>query len=314
MNTATANTAMRTNSPARVVVWGGALLTGLFVWSFWPTIAELVEFWRGNDDYSVGQLVPLVAVYLVWRERGKLAATALRPNWWGLAIVGVGLALRFGGLYYAYASAERLALVVMISGVILLVAGWRVWRHLIWVQVFLLLMLPLPQRVHNLISLPLQDWATALGLFGLELLGFFVAREGNILYLNDNTTLMVAEACSGLRMLTAFIFTAAVLIFLVQRPAWHKVAILLSSIPVAVLANGLRVLVTAIFVHFSQDPALEQHFHDLAGLLMMPLAIVVLLGELKLLAVLTAPSDRQNPRIARGARAGRPAAAHGGRS
>jgi exosortase len=284
-------------------LWIPVLLAGCLTWSYWPTITELFEFWGSNDDYSVGQLVPLVALYLVWRARAHLAKENLRPSRLGLAVVLLSQVVRFAGVYYAYGSAERYSLVLLVSGLILLLAGQDVWRRLIWVQAFLLLMVPLPGRIHNLISLPLQDGATLLGVFALESLGFYVAREGNILHLGGETTVMVAEACSGLRMLTAFVFTAAVLTFLIRRPVWQKVTLVVSSIPIAVVSNGLRVLIMSIAIHYVQDTTVEQRFHDLAGLLMMPLAIVILLVELKLLQKLASAAAPGRP-VAAQTRAG----------
>ena len=276
------------------------VLIGCLLWSYWPTIVELREIWAASADYSVGQLVPLVALYLVWRVRHAPALRESRPNGWGLALVVASQLLRFAGIYYAYASAERLSFVLAISGIILLTAGRRAWRKLIWVQAFLLLMMPLPQRVHELISLPLQNCATRMGLFGLELLGFYAVREGNVLHLEEQTTVMVAEACSGLRMLTAFIFAATVMTFLVYRPPWQKAVLLLSSIPIAVVTNGVRVLASSIFMYYVKDTALGQGFHDLAGLLMMPVAVAFLVAEVLLLRVLADVFGTPPPASAQG--------------
>jgi exosortase len=189
------------------------------LWSHWATLVDLRGFWSRNDDYSAGQLVPLVAIYLVWRERAHLRARVARPSPWGLGLLALAELLRLGGVYYGFGSIERLALVAAIAGVVLLAAGRPVFWRLRWVLAFLLLMLPLPARLHEAIALPLQHLATHLAAITLELLGFFVVREGHILRLDAQTTVGVTEACSGLRMLTAFIFVSAVLAFLVRRPA-----------------------------------------------------------------------------------------------
>jgi exosortase len=284
---------MRGSAPYAVV----GLLLAAVVWSYWPTLVELREFWAENEDYSVGQLVPLVALYLVWSARRELAVMAWRPAAWGAGVLVASQALRLAGVYYAYASAERLSLVLTLAALVVWIGGVRVARRLFWVLVFLLLMVPLPQRLHNALALPLQQWATALGLFGLELCGFFVQRDGNVLSVNGESSVLVAEACSGLRMLTAFVFTAAVLCFLVTRPAWQKAVLIASSVLIAVISNGVRVLATAVFMHYATSPSAEQRFHDLAGYLMMPLALALLIGELRLLALLT-----QSPVRVRGAR------------
>jgi exosortase len=294
MSTQVAVTAAREPAKYRWL-WIPGLLAALAAWSYWPTIAELHAFCSENDDYSVGQLVPFVAGYLVYRRRRELAACTVRPSAWGLLLLAISQVLRFGGIYFAYASVERLSLVVLCGGLILFLAGWPVFRRLLWVQAFLLLTVPLPTRVHNLIALPLQDWATTLGGFGLELLGFYVVREGNVLRLDGQSTVMVSEACSGLRMLMAFVFTSAFLCFLVRRPAWQKIVLMVSSVPVALVSNGLRILVTSVCLYYWNRGPAGGRLHDAAGLAMMPLAIALLVGELKFLTLFT--SSAGGPRL-----------------
>jgi exosortase len=130
-------------------------------------------------------------------------------------------------------------------------------------------------------------------VFGLELLGYLVAREGNVLRLSDQNTIAVAEACSGLRMLTAFVIVGAALAFVIRRPAWQKVIVVLSTVPVAILANTLRLMVTAlVYEHVGSDVG-ERLFHDFAGLTMIPCAFVILLVELRLLRWLSTTGESE---------------------
>lgn len=265
-------------------------LAACLLWSYWSTLVDLYGFWSRNDDYSAGQLVPLVAVYLVWRQRDALLSPPAQPNGWGLLLLGLAELLRLGAVYYGIASIERFAIVVSIAGVLLLAAGWRVFWRLRWVLAFLVLMLPLPARVHEAIALPLQRLATNLAAMALELLGFFVVREGHVLRLDAQTTVGVTEACSGLRMLTAFVFVSAVLAFLIHRPPWQKALLVASSIPIAVLCNTVRSAATAVFVYYAHNPDLSETFHDLAGLAMMPLAILLSVLLLRFFALLSPPA------------------------
>ena len=282
-----------------------AALAACLLWSYWSTIKELCQFWARNQDYSVGALVPLVAGYLVWRDRAELGRQSVRPCWWGCGVILLAEAARLGGVYFGYGSAERYALVLCIAGTVLLAAGWAVFRRLGWVMAFLVLMVPLPARVHELIALPLQNLATASAVFGLELLGFFVMREGNVLRLESGESVAVAEACSGLRMLTAFVFVAALLAFLVSRPRWHKLVLVSFSVPVAVLCNSLRVIATSLFVHYSGSSSFTTAFHDAAGLAMMPLAILVSVGLLTLLKTVSDARPASEPVAGRGNAGGR---------
>lgn len=260
--------------------------------SFWPTMHELSSFWWINEDYSVGALVAPVWLWLVWQARHRLKPSMFQPSFIGLGLLIGCQGLRFFALIYGYSSLERLAMVLSLISLVIMLAGLQVFKALFWEHAFLLLMIPLPGRIHNMIAMPLQGYATEIGQFGLELLGYFIKREGNVLTVNDNTTVMVAEACSGLRMLTAFIFVAAVLCFLVSRPVWQRITLLCLSIPTAVVMNGLRVTATAMYFDVESSPTARSTFHDMAGLMMMPIAIALLLGILKLFDLIFVPDSK----------------------
>ena len=151
---------------------------------------------------------------------------------------------------------------------------------------FLFLMVPLPGRVHNLIASPLQRLATIGSAFVLEAF-VKVARQGNTMILNGDTPLGVAEACSGLRMLTAFIIVAAFIAYMVKRPRWQKAVLLASSIPVAIVCNILRIVATAVLMLMVNAEVANKFFHDFAGLVMMPAAVLLMFGQLWLMDRLT---------------------------
>jgi len=131
--------------------------------------------------------------------------------------------------------------------------------------------------------------ATTGSVFLLEAFGVRVSQQGNVVMLNENTPMGVAEACSGLRMLTAFIIITAFMAYMVNRSRQQKAVLLLSSVPVAVICNILRIFVTALLmVHVSTEVA-EKFFHDFAGLAMMPIAVLLMFGELWLMDKLTMP-------------------------
>jgi exosortase len=114
------------------------------------------------------------------------------------------------------------------------------------------------------------------------MLGYLVVRQGNVINV-ENTSVAVAEACSGLRMLTAFVIVAAVVALLSRRPRWQKAVILLSSVAVAMLCNILRLTATAVAFTKGWGAWAEQWFHDFGGVAMMPLALAALAGELWLM-------------------------------
>jgi exosortase len=277
--------------PASWQAWALAIgaMTLATLWAYWTTIVSLVDEWQHNQNYSVGQLVIPAALYMLWNDRTAISRLPLRICWWGLAVVAVAQLARGYGLAFLFESAERYALVLTMVGLVLLMAGWRTCLRIRWVLAFLFLMVPLPGRVHNAISAPLQDLATQGAVFSLELIGVSVAREGHILLLNDTVPVAVAEACSGLRMLTAFVVVGCVLAYVVDRPRWQQRVVVLSTIPVAILCNLIRLVLTAQLYLMTDSEFAEKFFHDFAGWTMMPIAIGMLVGVLWVMNRLTMP-------------------------
>ncbi|MFQ5463056.1 MAG: exosortase/archaeosortase family protein [Phycisphaerae bacterium] len=269
-----------------VVVAFCAALGGMFFWAYWPVLESLAYDWRTNDDYSVGALVPLAVAYVAWDRRRALSQCAVNPCLWGGAIMLSAIALHIFGLLFFFRSAQRYSMVLTVAGLLLLVGGRHLFRRVFWLLALLFLMVPLPGQVHTLIAGPLQNLATRSAFVALELLGVVVVREGNVLILEGTTPIAVAEACSGLRLLTAFMVVTCVMALIVRRPRWQKTALVLSSIPVAVVCNLIRLTATALVFTSYGNEAAERFFHDFAGLLMMPMALALLYAELRLFDLL----------------------------
>ena len=192
-----------------------------------------------------------------------------------------------------YSSAERLSIVLSIAALILMLLGWQIFRKVFSTLVFLCLMLPLPRSIHYAIMLPLQSWATSSAVFCLEILGYYVIREGNIIHLNG-TTVAVAEACNGLRMIMAFFVIGGLVVLLIKRTWWEKLIVLASSLPIALLCNSIRLTITAIAFTRLSGEHWEKIFHDFGGYAMMPLALGAIVFELWLLTkITTVPIEKQ---------------------
>jgi exosortase len=195
-----------------------------------------------------------------------------------------------------YRSAERLSVVLSVAAIVLLLGGWRFLRKITPILLFLCLMLPWPNRIQTAISLPLQRWATTSAVFCLELTGREVVQDGNIIKIGE-TSVAVAEACNGLRMITAFFVISGLVVLLARRARWMKAVVLISSLPIALLCNTLRLTITAIAFTILTGEGVEQLFHDFGGFAMMPLALAMVVGELWLLAQLTTPPAEIAPAI-----------------
>jgi exosortase len=266
------------------------LLVGLiiiaFLWSYWPTIIDLWQIWQKNDEYSSGLLVPFLAVYILWSRRHNIYESRIKPSIWGLFAFIAAQAFRLFGLFLWYNSAERLSIVLSIAALVILLFGWQVFQKVFTVLLFSFLMMPWPNRVQAFVTLPLQRWATSSAVFSLEMLGYDVIKEGNIIHIGDSSV-AVAEACNGLRMVTAFFVISGLVVLLIKRSWWEKLIVLASSLPIALFCNTTRLTITAIAFTVLSGEYWERMFHDFGGYAMMPLALGAIIAELWLLTKLT---------------------------
>jgi len=271
-------------------------LLAIAMWAHWPTMRNLFHGLAGNGDYSAGVIVPPLAAFLIWRKRGLLRFSSWTPCWWaGIPLLLFAETCRAYGFLSALASVERYSLVLTAAGSVLVIAGWQVFRRVLWIFLFLLLMVPLPGQVHNLISPPLQNIATTGAVFLLEACGTSVSQQGNIVVLNGRTPLGVEEACDGLRMLIAFVIAAALIAQMVKRPRWQKAVVLASSIPVAVICNVIRIFFTALLMLYVGSEAWQEFFHDIGGFVMIAVAVSLLFGEIRLMDSLIVSEPNPQP-------------------
>ena len=263
-----------------------------FLWSYWPGIMDMWNIWQRSDEYSAGLLVPFLAVYILWSRRQRLARVEIKPSLWGIPAFIGAQAVRFFGLFFMFSSAERLSVVLSIASMVLLLFGWELFRKVSTIMLFLILMLPWPNRVQAAIALPLQDWSTSSAVFCLETLGYEIVREGNVIHIGQ-ASVAVAEACNGLRMITAFFVISGLVVLLVNRSWWEKLVVFASSLPIALLCNTLRLAITAIAFTVLEGEYWEKVFHDFGGYAMMPLALAIVVGEFWFLTKLTtAPKEK----------------------
>lgn len=268
-----------------------ALLLAALVAAFWHTFRALWSVWQTNEDYSAGQLVPLAVGYMLWTRRDIFYSRSPGVHSLGIPIVLAGTALNLLGLYYLFGSMASLGVILCINGLALTILGWRGYRQVWFPFAFLILMAPLPNRLHDKIMLPLQAMGAKVSVVVLEVTGVPTERFGHVLEV-AGYRVAVAEACSGLRMAVAFLIVAGVMAYLVNRPSWQKAIIIASSVPIALICNVFRIVFTACLYNAGYVALAQGLFHDAAGLLMMPIAVALILGELWFMkGVSSGPAD-----------------------
>ena len=280
--------------PLRVVL-PLAVFVAACAWAYWPTLAAMASRWRHEPQYAHGYLVPLFSLFLLWRRRKLLADARPQLNWWGLPLILLGCALRVAAAYLYFDWLDAASLAPCLLGVALLLGGRKALRWSWPAIAFLFFMIPLPFRVETAFGSRLQSLATFASTYALQTLGLPAVAEGNIIVLTHGR-IGVAEACSGLSMLTTFFALATAVALFIDRPWIDRAVVVLSAAPIAVVANVARITVTALAQEWISPEAAHYLFHDLAGWLMMPLALVILWAELRLVSFLLVTPTALKPR------------------
>ena len=259
------------------------IVAAVLAYTSWPALRAMVEAWSRDPRYTHGWLVPPFAAFLLWHRRPMLEGPGPgRPSWWGVPLIAAGEALRLVGTRYYVTWFEGLALLPGLAGLALLAGGPRALRWSAPAIAFLVFMIPLPYRLEHALGGPLQGLATSASTYLLQTLGVAAVAEGYIIHL-DKGQVGVVEACNGLGMLVTFFAYAAGAAILIRRDWWQKLAILLSAAPIALAANVVRIVATGFLHDVAGGEVADAVYHDLAGWLMMPLALAVFWAELWLL-------------------------------
>jgi exosortase len=251
-------------------------LGALLLWLYSPTLFHLVRQWSHDSNFSHGFFVPLFSAFVIWQERSRLSHLTLRPSSWGALVLTAGLCLLVLGQLGAEIFLARFSLLLVLAGLTILFAGWEYFRAILFPLAFLLMMIPIPAIVFNQITFPLQLLASRVASAVLPWLGVPVLREGNLIVL-PGMTLEVADACSGIRSLMSLATLAIIYGYLMERRLWVRWLLALASLPVAVAANSLRVVVTGLLVQYLNDPEKAQgFFHEFQGWLMFVASLLMI--------------------------------------
>ena len=260
----------------------GLVLTAVVLWVYRGPLSSLVQQWMSDDNYSHGFFVVPLAAYFAWERRDALNRAALRPGLGGALLLIGSVVVWMAGLLGAELFLTRVSLIGVIAGLVWFVWGREHLRILAFPIGFLLLMIPLPAIVFNQIAFPLQLLASRVGEAAIAAVGIPVLREGNVLQL-PTRSLEVAEACSGIRSLVSLLMLAIVLGWFTERRLGARVLIACAAVPIAIIANAVRVAGTGIASEWISPAASDGFFHAFSGWLMFIVAFAALIGVQRLI-------------------------------
>ncbi len=279
-----------------------AVVAGLLGLLFHGEIERIVGLWLTDPSWSHGFLIPLFSLYFIHQRRDRILALKFVPDPLAELLAGrrpeklkpgesrpcyLGLLLLVATLIFytfnlispsGYAYFRPVSLILAIGSVVLLLGGWRLLTQT-WLPIaFLIFAVPLPRRYYVGLTIPMRKIAATVATALLNLVeGLEAGSSGvviDIVYQGRHLEppLDVAEACSGMRLLMAFLALGVAMAYLHDRPLWQRIVLLASTIPIAIFCNIVRVTATG-FIYVLADPKYTQGlYHDALGLAMLPLA------------------------------------------
>ena len=243
----------------------------LLVVAFWPILVSMYGSWFDEHSYMEhGILVVPAALYMVWTKRQRLMQVPRKPSAWGILLMFWGAMQAMLGLAAHWIWAGRISFLISLVGALVSLYGFKMVRELAYPLCTMILMIAPPTFVYANLTLSLQLLASKLGEAFLEVLGYSVVREGNILEL-VGTKLSVEEACSGIRSLFSILFMCALYDYFFVSDKWMRTIILVMATPVAILGNAGRIVATGIASQYNRE-LVQGSAHEAFGYVSVVLA------------------------------------------
>ena len=258
-----------------------AVLVALF--GFSRSLLELVRRWTAQEEYSHGFFIPVIAAWLLWSRRDAIVASLGRPSWVGPVLILLAAIMHVTGELSALWLLSQTAFIVALLGIVLGLGGYPLLKVTFVPIIFLVFAIPLPYFIDAVLSWRLQLISSQLGTSFIRMLDIPVYLEGNVIDLGVYK-LQVVEACSGLRYLYPLLGLGFLAAYLFQAPFWQRALVFLSTIPITILMNSLRIGIVGILVNRWGPQDADGFLHMFEGWIIFIACAVVLVAEMTLLA------------------------------
>ncbi len=259
------------------------VIGGLFCFLFYNEIESIVRKWFTDASWSHGFLIPLFSLYFINQHKSEILNLQTKPNYLGLFFLVCGILFYLFNIVSpsGYAYFRSISVIAALGAVVLFLGGWCLIKYT-WLPItFLVFAVPLPRRYYVGLTMPMRQWAAKVATVLLNLVNDLEATVSgvviSIVYKGRSLDpgLNVAEACSGMRLLMAFVALGVAMAYLHHRPVGHRIVLLVATVPIAIFCNIVRVTVTG-FIYVLIHPKYTQGiYHDMLGMAMLPLAFAL---------------------------------------
>jgi exosortase B len=277
------------NSSIATRVIGPLLVIGSFLVAYFPTAKSLIDGPWQTEQEGHGPLIIAAALWLVWQSREKLKATVISPApFAGWAVLVAGLVLTFLARTQGVLTVETFSAIPVIAGCVILLAGWGFFRVMAFPILFLFFAVPMPDWLIDVATVPLKVFISDVVTQVLYALGYPIAQNGVMIMINSYQ-LMVKDACSGMNSIFAL---SAIGVFYFYAFRWDTkirgLLLLAAIVPITIIANFIRVLALVLFAYYGGIDSVEGTLHDLTGIGLFVVAVMLMFMFDGFLALLTA--------------------------
>jgi exosortase len=258
------------------------VIGSLLFFIFHQEILQVIRRWQTDPSWSHGFLIPVFSIYFLNQHKNEILRIKTKPNYLGLVLLICALvfyllnAVQFQRGYF-----RPITFIACLGAIVLFIGGWKLIRYS-WLPIgYLIFAIPLPDRIYRGLTMPMRKWAAVIASALLDLVKDLETTVNgvviDVIYKGKplEPPLNVAEACSGMRLLMAFLALGVAMAYLHYRPVWQRIILLVMTVPIAILCNIVRVTITG-FIYVLIDPKYAQGiYHDILGFGMLPLAFVL---------------------------------------
>lgn len=258
-------------------------LVALYV--YWGGLANVLSRWADQAEYSHGYLIPLISLYILWEKKNLIIPHYLDSSGWGIPLCVAALALLFVGEISALYILIHYSFLFFLFSLSFVFCGRG--TRFTWVAIgFLAFSVPLPYVIEVLLTAKLQLISSSLGVAIIRVFDIPVYLSGNVIDLGT-FKLHVVEACSGLRYLYPLVCVGVITAYLYRARFWKRFIIVVTTIPISIVMNSVRIAVTGILVDNFGSAVAEGFLHDFEGWVVFLLCLMVLLCEIVILELCT---------------------------
>ena len=281
--------------PSRSIIMG-LLFIGIFLLLFWPTFVWMAErFDRSDSFYSHGWLIPPASAWLIWQRRAFLKSLRLQASFSGLFLLVPSVIIHVMATWLRLHFVSGFAMLGTVWGLVWTLWGWTALWALRFPLLFLLFMVPLPGVLLIAVSFHMKLLAASMATHLLTWMGMHAVQAGSMIEV-PGVSVIVDDTCSGLRSLISLIALSTLWTSLMPSTAkrWQRLAVVAASVPIALTANMVRIIVLVLLAAVYGSAAAEGFLHFGSGIVVFGVALLVLAWFTRSIQTWTLPSFAHN--------------------